>query len=291
MLFRMWLVGIAILATSAGISFADSFHSWMPKDGEVLLYHHQGYDTQSDQGKVLRTRLRLTWAPANSWGGQVYLEGRHLVSDQMNPNWLLDAYVSYAFSPATRVRVGRIFLAAMFQTPAPHTLRTVRYLGSDPYGVYAYGIQMKRQFGVDQQWKLITDIAGNSNRDFDDPAQFERGEASFFLERQGTVTWNVGGQASQDFIRLGVGAAYALSERLSLHGTGYDDSSREEAVTGFVTLEVQASSWLTPRVSVEHDVTRHRTLIPGILLHPCKYFWFTAERGRDAYAARIQVRL
>lgn len=284
------LLFVALTMTTR-TSSAGSFHKSLPPEGEILFYHHQVCDTATDDCNAMRTRLRLTWTPEVGWGGQVFLDGRNLVGDQLNPNWLQDAYVSYASTPATRVRAGRLFLAAMFQTPPSHLLRTVRYLGNDPYGVYAYGVQVEHRFGTGQSWQLIADVAGNSNRNFDDPGQFERGELSLFLERKTKVTWNIGAQLSPDFTRFGVGTQYRFGERVNLSGSIYYDSARIEHVTGFTTLEVQATSWLSSRAVVEHDVNGDITLMPGVLVRPCKYFWLTAERRRDAYAMRIQIRL
>ena len=120
---------VAVLAFLLLIPAEASTQNAKSNPWSGFAYIHLNTDTSRDGGKmeIPRARLRLTRKPEK---GCVAGQAEFDPSDQ---NWLHQAWLACHTENGWAIKVGRVFLSALTQSPPPFLLREVEYPVSYPY--------------------------------------------------------------------------------------------------------------------------------------------------------------
>ncbi len=279
MTIRLLVAALAfLLFVPIGVSAQDA----KPSPWSGFAYIHLNTDTSRDGGKmeIPRARLRLTRKPQEGCAaGQVELDP----SDQ---SWVHQAWLACHTENGWAMKIGRVFLSALTQSPPPFLLREVGYQGSYPYNAYAYGAQVEGPLG--RGWKVGVDFTGKSGLDFSAPGQFRGMEVSLLVSRKkGVVGYGFAAQVGSDIAsRYGLNGEWR-AKRFTLSGLVSYATERKHA-EGFVVAELRLTEFLQPYFQLDRS-KGHTTWLLGLQFRPSGNVFLVADANRARAATRTQV--
>ena len=272
------LVVLLALLISATASAQTTTSSWT---GFVYNQIEFGSTQDTDLTKV---RLRVDRTPTKSRcdGGRVEL-------DLVDPgkSYVHQAYLTCEVN-GWMVKTGRLFSAALTQSPPPFLLKTAKYPSSWTYAPYAYGVEVERLLG--KGWQMSVDFTGRSALKYNDGSQlFSRFELAGRVKRV-AGPWTYGGayQASRDFFRTGVDTEYRWKKLTTNALLAYTTERRH--VEGFLFAEYNLTKWLRPHVQVNQGKSKTSTLA-GVGIYVKRYVYFVAEYDGHDFYGRLHLML
>ncbi len=180
---------------------------------------------------------------SEKWGGLLVLDFSELQQERAG-NWLRFANVWYKTKSEFTLRLGRIFLAGGYTTPGPTHNETVSYPTCDPIGLRAWGFQVEKLWGGEEDGVLfLADVSGLSKPiAFDDPQNWVGVESSCRVQKNfGKGNWFAGtAQWSEDYLRLALDSQFHLTENFYLRGALYwaKNDSRTSDLVGAYAIAV-----------------------------------------------------
>ncbi|MFA5889216.1 MAG: hypothetical protein WCW47_00100 [Candidatus Paceibacterota bacterium] len=248
-----------------------------------FAYGHIEFGSSQDTDLTrMRPRADRTPSKGRCDGGRVELD---LVD--AGKSYVHQAYLSCNMNGWT-VKTGRLFSAALMQSPPPFLLKTAKYPNSWTYAAYAYGLEVERSLG--KGWQVLVDFTGQSGLKYSDGSHlFNRFESAGRVKRV-TGSWTYGGayQASRDFFRTGVDAEYRWKKLTANTLLAYTTERRH--VEGFLFAEYNLTKWLRPHVQVNRGKGETSTLA-GVGAYVKKYVYFVAEYDGHNFYSRLQLML
>lgn len=263
---------VTLMAIAVPIGAEEESPNLLPAcdlgDLEIKVYGFSQYRFQDSsgndcvsEGKLSALRLR-TDLKLRRWGLNSEIDFADM--DEEGGNWLRYIHLNYDINEDWQVRVGRLFLAAGYATPAPFMLETVNYPKADPFACYAWGVQVAGKFG--DGWSLLADVTGRSGVAFDDPRCWDRLEFSGRLQKK-YEAWTTGGtiQLSEDFFRFGLDTTWKPNEKFYLRAGGYYGKNNDSRVSnhfGAYALAVyRPTKWFEFHSQVDHQRDLAKTYI------------------------------
>jgi hypothetical protein len=274
-----WIICVSISIST--LSFGQDYR------GYFYLQSTAEFDGVSPEIDTAKLKL---WQDITEEGG-LYLE----INTRKTGNEIDQAYFYQKDVADGEIRIGRIFVAAPFGTPAPQYTAVARYPRSAlSYNFYAYGVQYVRD--LDENWCLMADVSGNSSVTYDSDDIFDRTEGSFRLKRKvsnGFVA--VGSQAYDQTINSSVDFEQNLG-RTGVYGAVYYSNldSNDNLFSGFCWITYSITDWLTPHVQLDMRPDGDNVATAGVMVGTYERFSLIADyelNGPDqGFVARAQVR-
>jgi hypothetical protein len=239
-----------------------------------------GYKAEGEDANLSKARVRLwTTTPAGFYADvDVRAEGNEI-----------QQFFLYKKGEFGEVRVGRVFLAACYSTPAPFLSRTARYpVAAFAMAAYGTGVQYTKSSG---RWSVVADVTGSSDSTYKLDST-TRLESSARVQRSGTNGKFLAGsyQVSGDFTRLALDGGIKLKVADIFAAVYYTDEVRERRLAPLVNAEWKM--WVALRPHVQFD-RRSKvdvwTVGVGIGKIDNLYLAIDREFGAgDGYVARAQ---
>lgn len=298
---KVALTVIVVLFSAVNV-LAQTATSAPPWTG--FVYGHVEFGTARDTDlSRLRGRVSLVPKKDSCKGGRVEVDPVDAGQSYLHQAWLACDVNGWT------VKTGRLFSAALTQSPPPFMLKTAKYPDSWTYAAYAYGVQMDRMLG--KGWQMSMDFTGKSALKYNDVDHlFDRFETSGRLLRKGG-TWSYGGayQVSRDFLRVGLDGERSLGRLttniLLAYAKEKDNPALVEAVRrdsqlasllpprrkhveGFVFAEYRLTEWFRPHVQVERAKNK-TSVLAGVGIYVKKYVYFVVEHDGHKFLARLQL--
>ena len=269
---------ILVLLTSAT---ASAQTTTPPSSWTGFTYGQVEFGSTQD-ADLSRLRVRINKTPSKNAcdGGRVEVD---LADSQRS--YFHEARLSCNMGGWT-VKAGRLFSAALTQSPPPFMLKTAKYSNSWTYTAYAYGVQVDRTLG--KGWQASVDFTGHSGLKYDDVDHlFNRFESSGRVTRRGGA-WSYGGayQASRDFLRVGLDGERQWGKLTTNALLSY--STERKHVEGFTLVEYRLVEWVRPHIQIERAKNR-TSMLTGVGVYVKKYVYFVAEHDGHNFYARLQL--
>lgn len=171
--------------------------------------------------------------------------------DKSENNWLRQLWVSYQHGN-TSIRFGRLFTAAGFSMPPPFLLKTARRMSSNPFAIYAYGIQMDGKYG---KLRVVADITEASGKTFRDNENLGRTEFSGRVEYKVSdpLSMALTTQLNGDFQRYGFDVEYKVYTDVVLNsGVYFTDKENRNIKSGFLLADWKLNNYLHLHSQIDH---------------------------------------
>jgi len=271
---------VVLLALSAADVFAQTTAIATPSSLTGFVYGHFEDDSVRDS-KLSRLRVRVNLVPAKNScvGGRIETD---LIDTKYS--YLHQAWVACNMSGWT-VKTGRLFLAALTQSPAPSMIKTAKYPTSWTYAAYAYGAQVDRPLGGG--WRMSADLTGRSGLKYNDGHLFSRLESSGRIVRE-DGSWSYGGayQVSRNFQRVGLDVEKRIGKFSANALVAY--TTERKHVEGFVFADYRLYEWLRPHVQIDRAKGETNRLV-GVGVYAKKHAYFVIEHDGREFLARLQL--
>lgn len=268
---------LALLISAIPASTQTTQSSWTG-----FAYGHVEFGSSQDTD-LSKVRLRADRTPSknNCDGGRVEVD-----MVDASKSYIHQAYLGCSVNGWT-VKTGRLFSAALTQSPPPFVLKTAKYPNSWTYAPYAYGLEVERVLG--RGWQMSVDFTGRSALKYNDTHIFSRFESAGRVKRV-AGSWTYGGafQASRDFFRTGVDAEYRWKKLTANTLLAY--TSERQHVEGFLFAEYSLTKWLRPHVQVNRGKGKTSTLA-GAGVYVKKYVYLVVEHDGHDFYGRLQLML
>ncbi|MFA6422047.1 MAG: hypothetical protein WCV92_01450 [Candidatus Buchananbacteria bacterium] len=196
----------------------------------------------------LRINADLNW---NDWE---FFTQVNLTTDgeEIDSDWLYQAWVGHNISEHWKLRVGRIFVSGGNITPCAYDIRTVKYPAGITFCPYATGAQFEGL--LLKGLTLITEVTGKSGVAFNADDTFERAEFGLMLKQEFGESGKPGygylagyGQLCKDFQRYGAEGFWQPISRLTLMGalcyTKYEYDQTSDEIGGYALVAYRLLPW------------------------------------------------
>lgn len=195
--------------------------------------------------------------------------------DKKDSNWLRELWVDCQLTDRLTARVGRVFLASGFSSPANYALNTVKYPSAVFYSCYGWGAQLCYQT---EQWQFLLDVTDGSETSFPDSADRQGFDCSGRLERdfeQGFIGATFEG--SRDFWRFGLDAEATPAKSLTLRGLVCYETNADEKTSDRIGLYLFAA--YRPEKADWLELHAQADFVDRLAKNYEEYQWAKVENG------------